>query len=124
MNSSTIDHEIPIDRLPLLPAVVIVSFALVCFALSPSARAVTPAPDGGYDNRNTAEGQDALFSWPSTTLDGENTAIGYEALYKDTDGVYNTGIGSFALFDNTSGIANTRRVKSSSSVVCRRTLGT
>ena len=102
----------------------IFSFAIALLAFSSITRAVTPAPDGGYANRNTAEGQDALFSWPSTTLDGENTAIGYEALYKDTDGVYNTGIGSFALFDNTSGIANTRRVKSSSSVVCRRTLGT
>ena len=32
------------------------------FALSPTARAVTPAPDGGYPNNNTAEGDNALFS--------------------------------------------------------------
>jgi hypothetical protein len=36
--------------------------ALTSFALSPWARAVDPAPDGGYPNGNTAEGEDALFS--------------------------------------------------------------
>ena len=84
-----------------------VATVLVSIIFWPQAEAVTPAPDGGYPVRNTAEGQDALFSWPSTTLDGENTAIGFEALYNDTNGVYNTAIGSFALFNNTGGNANT-----------------
>jgi hypothetical protein len=28
---------------------------LACFALSPAAQAVTPAPDGGYPNQNISE---------------------------------------------------------------------
>jgi N-acetylneuraminic acid mutarotase len=36
--------------------------AFACFALSPSARAVSPPPDGAYPGLNTAEGQSALFS--------------------------------------------------------------
>src|SRR5256885_11246651 len=35
-------------------------FALAWFALSPQARAVLPAPDGGYAGSNTAEGDNAL----------------------------------------------------------------
>jgi hypothetical protein len=31
--------------------------ALVCFAIAPTAHAVTPAPDGGYPGANTAEGE-------------------------------------------------------------------
>ena len=31
-------------------------FALACFALSPTVRAVDPPPDGGYGGQNTAEG--------------------------------------------------------------------
>src|SRR6476659_7620474 len=41
---------------------VLIALTLGCFALSPQARAVSPPPDGGYPNNNTAEGQDALFS--------------------------------------------------------------
>jgi len=54
-------------------------FVLACFALSPQARAVTPAPDGGYPNGNTAEGQDALFNL-DTSQGINNTAIGFDAL--------------------------------------------
>ena len=38
------------------------ALALACIALSPTARAVTPPPDGGYPNGNTAEGTNALFN--------------------------------------------------------------
>src|SRR6476661_2044714 len=34
----------------------LIPLALAWFALSPSARAVLPAPDGGYPSDNTAEG--------------------------------------------------------------------
>src|SRR5205814_2838606 len=61
----------------------LITLALACFALSPIARAVSPAPDGGYANFNTAEGQDALFS---LTTGGFNTANGFNALYKNTTG--------------------------------------
>jgi len=33
--------------------------AATCLALLPAARAVNPAPDGGYANGKTAEGTDA-----------------------------------------------------------------
>jgi hypothetical protein len=41
-------------------------FALACFALAPTVRAVTPAPDGDDLSNDTAEEADALFS-PTTT---------------------------------------------------------
>jgi len=94
-----------------------VPLTLACFALSPAARAVTPAPDGFYLNQNTAEGEDALFSLTtgsgntavgfqtlySTTAGGGNMGIGAHALYTNTQGQFNTASGSFALFNNTVG---------------------
>ena len=78
--------------------------ALAWLALSPAAPAVTPAPDGGYANNNTAEGTDALFS---LTSGADNTAIGVDALYRNTTGSLNTATGFRALLNNTSGIWNT-----------------
>jgi hypothetical protein len=80
------------------------ALALAWFALSPTARAVTPAPDGGYPGGNTAEGDDALFSL-TTGLD--NTAVGNDALYSLTTGISNTAIGDGALYSNTTGGLNT-----------------
>jgi uncharacterized coiled-coil protein SlyX len=77
---------------------------LASFAFSPVARAVTPAPDGGYPNGNTAEGEDALFS---ITSGYNNVAIGFEALYSNTDGIQNTGSGYRALYSNMTGARNT-----------------
>jgi trimeric autotransporter adhesin len=79
-------------------------FALACFALSPAARAVSPAPDGGYPNGNTAEGTSALLS---LTTGVANTAIGQGALQKNTTGNYNTANGFAALLKNTTGHENT-----------------
>jgi Chaperone of endosialidase len=78
--------------------------ALACFALAPALQAVTPAPDGGYANQNTAEGQNALFS---LTTGAKNTANGYLALFFNTSGRYNTAVGSQALYSNSTGVANT-----------------
>jgi uncharacterized coiled-coil protein SlyX len=78
-------------------------FALACFALLQNAQAVVPPPDGGYANRNTAEGQDALFSLTTGT---DNTAIGFNALLSNTTGEGNTAVGSQALFSNTAAIGN------------------
>jgi hypothetical protein len=73
-------------------------FACAWFTLLPSALAVTPAPDGGYPNGNTAEGQNALLSLTSGTL---NTAVGSLSLKSDSTGGANTAIGAGALLANT-----------------------
>src|ERR1700688_212170 len=70
-----------ISRSPLRRGLLFIPLALCCFALSPSARAVSPKPDGGYPGQNTAEGDNALFS---LTTGFDNTAIGYLALFSNT----------------------------------------
>jgi len=68
-------------------------------AISPMAKAVVPAPDGGYPGRNTAEGQSALLNLTTGTY---NTAVGYASLLSNTANSLNTAIGAAALFLNTS----------------------
>jgi hypothetical protein len=82
----------------------LIPLALAWVALSPAAQAVTPAPDGGYPNFTTAEGDNALFSLTTGT---NNTAIGFHALFNDTTGSSNTATGESALFGNTTGDFNT-----------------
>ena len=84
--------------------VVPLAVGLACFALLPVALGVSPPPDGGYPNDNTAEGEDALLN-----LSGGygNTAIGNAALFSTTTANDNTATGGFALFDNTTGDDNT-----------------
>ncbi len=94
----------PTSRSPLRRDVLLVVFGLACFALLPAARAVTPAPDGGYPNQNTAEGEDALFS---LTTGINNTAMGFNALFSNTTGNYNTADGAYALRNNTTGSRDT-----------------
>ncbi len=92
------------SSIQLKKAIPLLLVALACFAFSPSTRAVSPAPDGGYANQNTAEGSDALFNLTS----GEsNTAIGYHALFSATRGGANTANGAYALAGNTTGSRNT-----------------
>src|SRR5260370_5818484 len=75
---------------PLRRGFLLITLALACFALSPTARAVNPAPDGGYPGQNTAEGDAALFG---LTSGGDNTAVGFSALFKNTTGYFNTAVG-------------------------------
>ena len=69
---------ISISRSPLRFCLLLIPLVLVCFAFSPTARAVDPTPDGGYPNRNTPEGDGALQSL--TTAPG-NRVEGSEALF-------------------------------------------
>jgi hypothetical protein len=87
-----------IGRPPLRRGFLLIAVALACFALSQTARAVSPAPDGGYPGGNTEEGQNALFSLSGG---GYNTAVGYYSLRSNTVGGFNTAIGAGALFVNT-----------------------
>src|SRR6266550_5685594 len=82
----------------------LVALVVGSFALSPTAQAVLPPPDGGYPNQNTAEGEDALFT---LTTGINNTANGYRALHENTTGDFNTANGYRALYSNTTGGGNT-----------------
>jgi hypothetical protein len=83
----------------------VVGISLACFTgFAPKALGVTPLPDGGYPNKNTAEGQDALFSLTNGT---SNTANGFSALKAVTNGDRNTANGALALFTNVTGSENT-----------------
>ena len=77
---------------------VLITFSLVCFGLSPTAKALLPAPppDGGYPGGNTAEGVNALHD-VNTAVGINNTAVGSNALTHDTTGNYNVAVGSGAL---------------------------
>ncbi len=106
-NMTTLHLRKSISRSPLRRGFPVIALVLACFALSPAPKAlgVTPAPDGGYPGENTAEGDKALNSLGATGYD--NTAIGYSALYNETNGFSNTAVGSQALFSLGSGTDNT-----------------
>src|SRR5947207_3554424 len=93
-----------ISRSSLRRCFPVVILVLGLLALSPTARAVDPPPDGGYPGNNTAEGDNALFS---LTPGQANTAIGFQALFQNTTGFANTANGFDALSTNTTGDFNT-----------------
>jgi hypothetical protein len=121
-NMTTLHLRKSIGRSPLRLGLLLITLALACFALLPAAQAqLSPPPDGGYPNDNTAEGTDALFSLTtgvsntavgfsalfSNTIGGNNTASGADALYSNTMGGFNTADGWQALYSNTTGNSNT-----------------
>src|SRR4030095_9076362 len=77
---------------------ILIALAVVRFALSPTAHAVTPAPDGGYPGADTAEGGRGTLH--SLTTGSNNTAIGSQALFSLTTGDQNTAVGAQALKNN------------------------
>src|SRR5437879_7372927 len=97
-NMTTPPLTTSINRSPLRLAFLLIPLALACFALSPPAQAVTPAPDGGYAGFNTAEGD---FALNSLTTGNGNTATGNRALFSVTTGKNNTATGANALFSLT-----------------------
>ena len=104
MKTTTLLISNSINDLPSRCALILIPLVLLCTALLPESRAVTPAPDGGYPGGNTAEGDNALFSLTTGT---SNTAIGFAALGRDTTGDFNTAEGFGALLFNTTGSLNT-----------------
>src|SRR5258708_6312978 len=93
-----------LSQSPLRLGLLLIPLALAWFALSPLALAVSPAPDGGYPNGNTAEGDLALLS---LTTGSFNTAVGSGALANNNQGSANTATGASALNGNTTGNFNT-----------------
>src|SRR5215208_5064629 len=71
---------------------------LCLFTAGPNAQAVVPAPDGGYPNFTTAEGQKAL---QSLTTGSANTAVGWFSLFSNVGGSFNTATGAGTLLFNT-----------------------
>jgi hypothetical protein len=118
-----------ISRSPLLPAFLLISLALIGFALLPRALAVSPPHDGDYSTGDTAQGlgdntaiaADELCNmmmmlgntpYGCQALEGNrtgrgNTAIGLRALVDNAMGNSNTAIGFRALVDNAMGSHNT-----------------
>src|SRR5439155_1379875 len=80
---------------------VLIALTLVCFPLSPQARAV--CQDACLTNDNTVQGDDALIN---LTTGSENTANGSGALHENTQGGENTAVGFHALLNNTTGNKN------------------
>jgi len=81
-----------------------IAFTLICSVLSPRMQAVNPPPDGGYPGGNTAEGDNALLSLTTGTI---NTAVGLSALKNLTSGSGNTGVGWYSLFSASNASFNT-----------------
>ena len=104
MKMTTLPLRNLINRSPCGFLLIPLVLAVASFALSPTAQAVDPPPDGGYPNFNTAEGLDALFS---VSAGSDNTAIGFDALLSDTAGSFNTATGYQALLNNTTSNNNT-----------------
>jgi hypothetical protein len=100
--SAKIDHKrlFSIPHWPLRSSL----FALGYFAFASLAQAVMPPPGGGYPGFNTAVGQNALFS---LTTGMWNTALGGYTIYSETTGNGNTAVGLNALRYSVDGNYNT-----------------
>ena len=93
-----------IGRSPLRLALLLIPLALTYFALSPIARAqLSPPPDGGYAARNTAEGDNALFSLTT----GRTTRLSVFKRSLATRPAASTPPPVQALANNTTGTSNT-----------------
>ena len=84
-------------------ALLLIPLGLVCFALSPAAQALVPAPDGDYPNGNTAEGDSALSS---LTTDAPSTYEPYSfTTFAGLPPGSADGTGSAARFNSPGGVA-------------------
>jgi len=82
----------------------ILAVALCSFALSPALKAGCPNPPGVCGGQNTAVGDNALFNVTSGVW---NVGVGVQALFNDTTGNQNTGVGYQTLFNNIDGDKST-----------------
>jgi hypothetical protein len=89
-------EENAMKRMSILIFAAVFAWFGLCGA--PNTFGVVPAPDGGYPNFTTAEGQNALLNLTSGVA---NTAVGSFSLESVTTGSFNTGIGADTLVLNT-----------------------
>src|ERR1051325_2108948 len=101
MNTTSLPLQHSTYGLPSTLALLLIPFALACFALSPQAQAT--CQDACLTNNNTVQGDGALLNLTTGT---DNTALGFNALLSDTTGSSNTAIGSQALASSTTGFPN------------------
>src|SRR5260370_21173464 len=104
LQTATLRLTNSISRSPLRRVFFLIPVALALFAFAPAARAVSPAPDGGYANGNTAEGN---FALQSLTTGVNNTALGFGALFHNTSGGSNSTTRPRAPFSNTLRLGHT-----------------
>ena len=102
MKTRTLQLRHSINRSCWPLALLLVPLALACFSLSPTARAVTPAPECP-PNFNARTGCHALYD---LTTGVGNAALGWHALAENSDASFSTGIGAGALSNN-NGDSNT-----------------
>jgi hypothetical protein len=62
-----------------LQNLVLILMGIVCIGLLPNARAVNPAPDGGYPGFNTAEGDNALKNLNTAAGVGNTAVVGFRS---------------------------------------------
>jgi uncharacterized coiled-coil protein SlyX len=88
----------PARSLPFWRGFLLIPLILVCFAVAPQTRAVSPPPDGGYPGFNTAEGDNAL----KFLIGGfGNSAFGWFSNFSAVGASFNTGAGAGTLALNT-----------------------
>lgn len=92
------------SRIKSYPVLLGVAILVAGFAVGPRTEAVSPPPDGGYPNANTAEGDQALFS---LTTGIDNVAVGFNSLFSTTTGSSNAALGFYVMANNTTGNNNT-----------------
>jgi hypothetical protein len=80
---------------PLRLAFFLLPLLLVCFALSPQAKAVCEEGCDGFGNTFLGEGALA-----NNTVGDLNTAVGDDALFSNTSGFLNMASGAYALDAN------------------------
>jgi len=103
MKTTIIPLKHSVNLVPFRLVLPLIPILLACFALSPTAYATCQR--GCLTDGNTVLGDDALIN--NSEVGSSQTALGFQALFSNTQGFNNTATGYQALFNNTLGWDNT-----------------